>query len=366
MNGGPGGSGIEAAPAAAANATVVCPVCTFVNEAAEFHCTMCTSALPRPGAAPAAAPAAVPSMNTIAERLTMGKTALALRTVHGIITDSTDNFVPEAAGGQIDASMQCLRFFDGQMYYDKDALEVLGRALVAAPLGVRQTFFDRCLMTHRRERTMWSDTPVAKLFTEESQWDDLRPAALIEAIRTKCISERLNSRDAFEKFDLDGDGNLSKSELRAMFSSLHLAFTAGDIASVIQKADSLGAQDSMIDYDEFDKLFNIPKPKDLMQSETEKYPYLVLPWWCMKATCGGSFENPSPYNGGYYCMRCSAKNPAVPDHMYIHMDQANMGGDGFHGANTHAGKWSCPQCTMLNEDRSHYCKIDGCNAARPW
>ena len=28
-------------------------------------------------------------------------------------------------------------------------------------------------------------------------------------------------------------------------------------------------------------------------------------------------------------------------------------------------KWQCPSCTVLNPNRLRYCKLDGCNTARP-
>ena len=283
---------------------------------------------------------------THGQKKSLGNTALALRSLHGLITDKTKNFVEESPGGQIDASMQCLRFFDGQMYFDKDALDSLSRALMAAPLTQRRDFFDRSIMLRRRERTMWSDTPVAKLFTEESQWDELRPAALIEALRTKLISERKNAKTAFAEFDTDGDGFLSKAELRAAFSSLHLGFSAGDISTIIQKADSVGHYDNMIDYDEFCLVFNIPEPKSLLETGVSLAEQ--LPWFCENFTCGGGFANPP---GSFYCLRCDAPNPAYP--FLIPVDN-------------HPGMWKCPQCTLLNPDRLNYCKLDGCNAARPW
>ena len=101
-------------------------------------------------------------------------------------------------------------------------------------------------MRRRRERTRWTDTPVAKVtaleghssfsrtisslcsrdhcdkkanidpsglqqvFTEEEEWKDLRWKSLIDALRLKLIAEKKGPREAFDKYDLDKDGFLNK------------------------------------------------------------------------------------------------------------------------------------------------------------
>ena len=62
---------------------------------------------------------------------------------------------------------------------------------------------------------------------------------------------------AFDKYDSDKDGKLSRQELRAALTSLHLGFSSGDLAAIIEKADSSG--DQMVDYREFCATFRIPE-----------------------------------------------------------------------------------------------------------
>ena len=74
----------------------------------------------------------------------------------------------------------------------------------------RQAFFETCLRYRRRERLMWMDTPIAKVFTEEDDWGLLKARALVQQVSQALLERRLKLDQAFERFDVNQDGLLSK------------------------------------------------------------------------------------------------------------------------------------------------------------
>ena len=75
------------------------------------------------------------------------------------------------------------RFFNTDMYYSGEEIKSLSRALVLAPIEDRLAFFEEGLRLRSRERNLWADTPVAKLFTDESEWHLLGARSLADNLR---------------------------------------------------------------------------------------------------------------------------------------------------------------------------------------
>ena len=77
----------------------------------------------------------------------------------------------------------------------------------------------------------------------------MRWKSLIDALRLKLIAEKKGPREAFDKYDMDKDGLLNKSELRSMFASLGAtsSFSSGDLATIIAKCSAAsGRRDQQV------------------------------------------------------------------------------------------------------------------------
>ena len=67
-------------------------------------------------------------------------------------------------------AVQCARFFNGEMYFTPAELSMLRLALRGTHKAVRKDFFEECMRVRRRERALWADTPVARLFADPGEW----------------------------------------------------------------------------------------------------------------------------------------------------------------------------------------------------
>jgi hypothetical protein len=106
--------------------------------------------------------------------------AIALRTVQGHLIDASPNFWPEIATNShptlVEMAVQSFRFFNCEMYFLDRELDVLEIALRGSPLDKRLQFFLENLRLRRRERNLWGDTPIAKIFLPREEWHLLRYA----------------------------------------------------------------------------------------------------------------------------------------------------------------------------------------------
>ena len=65
----------------------------------------------------------------------------------------------------VQQAVQALRFFNNDMYYTPQEVELLLAAVGGASVKDREAFFSECLRRRRRERHIWADTPLAKVLT---------------------------------------------------------------------------------------------------------------------------------------------------------------------------------------------------------
>eukprot|EP00928_Gymnodinium_smaydae_P006393 TRINITY_DN12258_c0_g1_i2.p1 TRINITY_DN12258_c0_g1~~TRINITY_DN12258_c0_g1_i2.p1 ORF type:complete len:1179 (-),score=178.35 TRINITY_DN12258_c0_g1_i2:170-3580(-) len=107
---------------------------------------------------------------------------IGLRTVSGRLLDSSPNFA-ESDSPELSASLCCFRFFNTEMYYNDAQVKSLSSALSLAPIEDRLNFFEEGLRLRVRERNLWADTPVAKLFTAEAEWHLLGARSIADRLR---------------------------------------------------------------------------------------------------------------------------------------------------------------------------------------
>merc|ERR1712084_137710 len=98
------------------------------------------------------------------------------------------------------------------------------------PLHVRQAWFEECLrLRRRRARYVWLDTPVARLFTPQSEWSLLRSQALLKAFQ-KAMRERANVDDVEALRQPEWKHDALQNHLLRM----RLGFAANDLKEAIK------------------------------------------------------------------------------------------------------------------------------------
>eukprot|EP00656_Telonema_subtile_P005028 TRINITY_DN12285_c0_g1_i4.p1 TRINITY_DN12285_c0_g1~~TRINITY_DN12285_c0_g1_i4.p1 ORF type:complete len:1077 (+),score=272.22 TRINITY_DN12285_c0_g1_i4:94-3324(+) len=118
--------------------------------------------------------------------------SLALHTINSFtdpqpwVLDQTAAFESDQSGSTFEA-IQCLRFFSGEMYYKSHELQAVAGALKTDEFSTREDFFRSCMDRRRTICREFKDTPVAKLFLAESEWDQLRPKALINWLKDELV-----------------------------------------------------------------------------------------------------------------------------------------------------------------------------------
>ena len=89
----------------------------------------------------------------------------------------------------METAVQCLRFFNCDMYYNETEIAALLRGLAESSVPDRVGFFGECLRLRRRERHLWGDTPLAKAFTAL----DLTSNPLVAPIPTQSPEAQLET-----------------------------------------------------------------------------------------------------------------------------------------------------------------------------
>mmetsp|Transcript_6916 Transcript_6916/g.12436 ORF Transcript_6916/g.12436 Transcript_6916/m.12436 type:complete len:262 (+) Transcript_6916:78-863(+) len=254
------------------------------------------------------------------------------------------------------------------MFYTEAELQLLMEGLKTAPIPDRASFFGSCHRLRRRERNVWGDTPLAKLFTAESDWHLLHVKALIQQMSSELQRRKASAKEMFERFGSDevhdggdagaGDGGsggagggagegegeggtLQLAGLQRLCAALHLGFSPGDVTLIFQSMDSQG--NAKVDMHEFAKCFGLPVDAvDVGAFDIARDDYEAAPKTWMCGQCGA--EN---LTSDIMCGNCGAgwtgKRVCPPD------------------------KWECSVerggCSFFNDKSQYYC--DMCNRARP-
>eukprot|EP00931_Biecheleriopsis_adriatica_P073552 TRINITY_DN47812_c0_g1_i1.p1 TRINITY_DN47812_c0_g1~~TRINITY_DN47812_c0_g1_i1.p1 ORF type:complete len:4288 (-),score=931.49 TRINITY_DN47812_c0_g1_i1:37-12879(-) len=334
--------------------------------------------------------------------------ALAVRTLCGYMLDATPAFRAAVAGTgaadlvagvdtELQSCLQCLRFFHGEMFFTEAELRLVMSSLSAAPLADRRLFFEECLRCRRRERKEWADTPVARLFVEEAEWDRLRPRALVAQVKANLaatlsyvssksferarlqevqlgavtrgdeetavvqeakiaeIDEELSQypadlRATFDRFDVDKDGGLSRSELTGLFKAFGARPSAADITGVLQLLQEQAGSSGALSFDDFSAGLGQAAPE---QDEAALASDASREWWvCTNPNCFAAFnEELKNRPEATICVYCNEQGR--PDLVAMSI---------LPNAGPPAGSWSCSVCTLNNPESESFC--DACGTAR--
>jgi hypothetical protein len=217
---------------------------------------------------------------------------VCLRTIEGLVLDRSPTFLPARPESRVEAevkaNLQALRFLNCEMYYTDEEIELLLRSLEAIPLDQRASFFDCCQRLRRRERQVWGDTPLAKVFTAQSDWKHLHVRSLVHQLGLELQRRQLGSNYLVQTFGEASDGRdrsvgrsseelaprdksepaaeriISVTALQRMCIHLKLGFSPADISLIAQAIDEKG--EGVIGAQQLSRVLNIapdatPQPK---------------------------------------------------------------------------------------------------------
>ena len=287
-----------------------------------------------------------------AHKQTLVNADVALRCIdsfasEGHILDRSPRYGPGRADAAKEA-VQTFRFFNNEFYYTPEEINVLLGALEGSVPEDRLAHFEHCLRLRRRERNLWDDTPIAKLFTDEKDWHLLSARAkvkhLIDAMKRgiKTRTPPLDPIALFSSFDERGGGVLKASQLTRCLESMQLGFSPADVGIVVSTL--LGERESMT-YEDYISAFRLESFVEMMEKrqrdEEERHVASMRQW---------------------QCTMCSYINQACSP-------QCDVCG---HGANGYVvevprDKWMCDPsrggCSFFNEKSLFYCQM--CERSRP-
>ncbi|KAG7392086.1 hypothetical protein PHYPSEUDO_002310 [Phytophthora pseudosyringae] len=349
-----------------------------------------------------------------------------LRTSEGELVESSSFFsswapkvVPTALHAMVPrhktiaVGVQCLRFFNNEMYYFPNELELLLEGLATVPISLRHEFFECLLRLRRRERHLWGDTPLAKVFTAQSEWHLLAARARLQQFHQSLLRKQrqyqkkkekgkdpkptmaaLHLAVALRRFDEDEDSRLSAEEVHKCFESFQLGFSSKELNEIIgliadaRFTDGEKGHEQGIPMETICAAFGIPREElksALLHDDQESARAAAglgaeASWGCPVCTyvndgvadaCMACNE-PNPKHQdedaqrqqqqqGWRCGNCTFINQ--PDDVCCAICELDM--DGQRGVPR--GKWVCAGeqggCTFFNSMANFYCEV--CNRARP-
>ncbi|TYZ50886.1 hypothetical protein PybrP1_007186 [[Pythium] brassicae (nom. inval.)] len=300
---------------------------------------------------------------------------------------------------QVATAVQCLRFFNNEMYFAPAELELLLAGLAGVPLALRHEFFECCLRLRRRERHLWGDTPLAKAFTKEDEWHLLSARARLQQFQQSLqrTKRTLLVPSALRRFDENDDGRLRAEEILKCLESFQLGFSGAELNEIISLIADVGALEAAggVPMATICAAFGISASqmaealaRDALQQQLaqatdghDDNTLLLATWSCPVCTfandggaesCGACSE-PNPVLAqsekaggagppqGWRCGNCTFINQPSDAACAV----CELGMDGQRAVPR--GKWICAGeqggCTFFNPTASFYCEV--CNRARP-
>ena len=304
------------------------------------------------------------------------------------------------------------RFFNSDMFYVDDELELLEIGMLRrVPIADRLEFFLECLRLRRRHRNQWEDSPIAKIFTPQEQWGDLRLAALLRKLQrtfslTSSSAEDLPGRRAVLK--------LGRDRLSASVAGNNMIIPIATVAKLltevaqelrqlqqVQSGNSTSSPPAQQKrrvlpssaYDDAESALrlglltlrlhgqgddNSPMPpiEDVGHAISiaelqELFPALVTagrlgdddantPGGFSPTDRGSTTGTAGMGHGAWQCQTCTSFNPIAAGICSMCETPAP---EGLTAAAPSFPPWSCPMCTFINEPSSMACAV--CGGADP-
>ncbi|DAZ97871.1 TPA: LOW QUALITY PROTEIN: hypothetical protein N0F65_003298 [Lagenidium giganteum] len=281
--------------------------------------------------------------------------SVQLRTCEGELVESSsfvsrwklDNVAASPKDKVVAIGTQCLRFFNNEMYYAPQELELLLEGLHAVPITLRHEFFECILRLRRRERHLWGDTPLAKVFTKKDEWHLLRARARLQQFQQslKEKKRKIHLAVALRRHDENNDGRLTAEEILKCFESFQLGFSSADLTEIIGLIADVSLHEAAggIPMETIGAAFNMTKQNmhDELVKEDQRLALAqnaaVATWMCPVCTFVNE-GNPD------ICGACSEPSPL------------KMDGDKSRHAQQPQG-WRCGNCTFINQPDDTACAI---------
>ena len=281
-------------------------------------------------------------------------TGLALRTVDGRVLDSS---FPKTIL-EMEVETQCLRFFNNEMYFTPSQLDALDQKGLANVTKVdRCRFFEQILILRRRERHLWADTPLAKLFTETSEHHLLHVRMISQQLKT-AMQKKRKDVDLYLSYMTQDRLRYDQVE-KLLQSQLHLGFSAADLSEFVRFLDQ--DQTGEISFTRLAKALDWSvdqEEESKQQEETWTCGHCTYKNTMDRETCGMCQEE---MDRVWKCGNCTFSNPMQES--VCGMCELNATGK----RQVPRGKWVCDAeqggCTFFNTNDLFYCQV--CHRARP-
>jgi len=303
--------------------------------------------------------------------------AMSLYDINGFQLDSSANYLPQLKGEGVEATLvermsACMKFINCEMYYSDSELKQMEALLSSCSYASRIAFFNECLGVRDRERHLWGDTPIAKLFTPASEWQQTFVRVLFEQARAAIVhvlkQKAIDPYAAFTRFsvangaqqelpktsaagsssgDLESRG-ITYEQFGRYFESMRLGFSPANCYDIARHIDE--AHSGFVTMNQIATTLKLPTPAEvdaiirehMMKKQLREAIRGVKSgyWTCKVCTFVNSSDNAT-------CVVCDSdmtgRRGCPPD------------------------KWVClPEkggCTYYNPKTLFYCEM--CGLARP-
>ncbi|KDO28986.1 hypothetical protein SPRG_20090 [Saprolegnia parasitica CBS 223.65] len=297
---------------------------------------------------------------------------IQLRTADGALVEAS-HASSAALTPTVQEAIECFRFFNGEMYYTAPQMDHVLAGLADIPLHLRHEFFMCCLRLRRRERQLWGDTPLAKVFTKSDEWHLLSARAKMEQFQRGIRTEKIPLLSSWHRFDGNNDGVLSYDELLRCFESFQLGFSPSDLNEIIGLVET-AHEERGVSIAKLCAAFHVDPTKEHHAAKTTTTDGDAL-WMCSVCTytneplltaCAMCSEPrdklaKTPQATTWTCENCTCVNPILETTCSV----CEMGMSGRR--EVPKDKWVCDPdqggCTFFNPLSSFYCDV--CNRARP-
>jgi len=250
------------------------------------------------------------------------------------------------------------------MYYSDSELEQMNNLLSSCSYASRIAFFNENLGVRNRERHLWGDTPIAKLFAPPDEWQKMFIRVLFEQARAAILhSLKLKSVDPYavyariseESPDTDGEESsttvsrgITYEQFGRFFKYMHLGFSPADCQEIVRHIDE--AHTGFVTMAQISSTLNLPSRKEVQQVIQEH----ILKKQLREAIRG--------IKAGYWtCRVCTFVNSG--DNATCVVCDSDMTGHRC----CPSDKWICSAekggCTYFNPNTLFYCEM--CGRARP-
>ena len=146
-----------------------------------------------------------------------------------------------------------LRFFNSDTWFSRSENIALVKGLAQTPVADRALFYQGVTRCRRDAGVRWQAMPVAKAIRSETvdvlEETERVSDQVLQALQAKFGKDQDAAAKAFEQFDEDNNGMLSKDEIGAALEFLEVKASAKEINLLCFSGDS--DKDGKIDFSEF-------------------------------------------------------------------------------------------------------------------